>query len=113
MNKRINISKKTTPNDLDQELETIWVEAKKSFFRNNKYNLTFDTSEYKWIPLSKVLTVKSVLDKHSDNTKKYINQSEVLVQNVLMENIIKAALLVIKTEHPVYVTKINKLKQKN
>lgn len=108
MNKRINISKNTTPNDVDRELETIWIEAKKPFSRHKKYNLTFDISENKWMSLSKVLTVKSVLDKHRENTKKYINQSEVIVQSFLMEKVIKAALLIIKTEHPVYVTKIQK-----
>ena len=52
------------------------------------------------------MQVKSVLNKHRSNSRKYIDHSRVLVKSGFAKNILKLALCIIRTERPVYVDKI-------
>ena len=96
---RIGITDDTTTQELDRYFTNIWR-------HNRKVALTFDTTQCSNITLRRALQVKSVLDKHRLNSRKYIDHSRILVKSGFTKTILKMALCVIRTERPVYVLKV-------
>ena len=95
----IGITDDTTPEDLDRYFTIIWR-------RNQKVNLIFDTTQCDNISLRRALGMKSVLNKHRSNSRKFIDHSQILVKSNFTKIVLRAALYIIRTERPVYVDKI-------
>ena len=51
------------------------------------------------------MKMKSVLNKHRENSRKFIEHSNIIVKSNLAKNILRTAIAVIRTERPVYVQK--------
>jgi hypothetical protein len=96
---RIGITDDTTTQELDRYFTNIWRHDK-------KVALIFDTTQCCNITLRRALQVKSVLDKHRSNSRKYIDHSKILVNSGFVKNILKVALCIIRTERPVHVLKV-------
>ena len=96
---RIGITDDTTPQDLDRYFTNIWKHQKKIV-------LLFDTTQCSNISLRRAMQMKSVLNKHRSNSRKFIDHSEIVVKSNLMKNVLKTALYIIRTERPVYIVKV-------
>ena len=96
---RIGITDETTPEDLDRYFTNIWRHRKKVV-------LLFDTTQCDNISLRRAMEMKSVLNKHRSNSRKFIDHSQILVKSNFTKNVLRAALYIIRTERPVYVKKI-------
>lgn len=93
---RIGITDDTTPADLDRYFTNIWK-------HDTKVALVFDTTQCNNISFKRVMQMKSVLNKHRSNSRKYIDHSNILVKSGWAKNMLKVALCIIRTERPVYV----------
>jgi hypothetical protein len=96
---RIGITDDTTTQELDRYFTNIWR-------HNRKVALTFDTTQCSNMTLRRAMQVKSVLNKHRSNSRKYIDHSQILVKSNFTKNVLRVALYIIRTERPVYVKKI-------
>ena len=96
---RIGITDDTTPQDLDRYFTNIWKHQKKIV-------LLFDTTQCSNISLRRAMQMKSVLNKHRSNSRKFIDHSEIMVKSNLMKNVLKTALYIIRTERPIYIIKL-------
>jgi hypothetical protein len=52
------------------------------------------------------MQMKSVLNKHRSNSRKFIDHSEIMVKSNLMKNVLKTALYIIRTERPIHIIKV-------
>jgi len=90
------VTNETTPIHLDSFFTQLWQ-------KNERIKLVIDASRCSNISLGKVLSLKSVLDKHRRESKENIDFSVIFVKSRFVRNIIRLGLAVIKTERPVYV----------
>jgi hypothetical protein len=65
-----------------------------------------DTTQCCRLSLRRAMKMKSVLNKHRENSRKFIEHSNIIVKSNLAKNILRTALAVIRTERPVYVQKV-------
>jgi len=96
---RIGITDDTTPEDMDKYFTQIWR-------HNKKMVLVFDTIQCSNISLRRALRMKSVLNKHRKNSKKFIDHSQILVKSNFIKNVLRTALFIIRTERPVIIVKV-------
>ena len=96
---RIGITDETTPEDLDGYFTQIWKHQKKAV-------LIFDTTQCSNVSLRRAMRMKSVLNKHRENSRKFIDHSQILVTSNFVKNVLRTALCIIRTERPVFVVKI-------
>ena len=100
---RIGITDDTTPEDMDRYFTHLWR-------HNRKLVLVFDTTQCSNISLRRAMRMKSVLNKHRENSRKFIDHSEILVKTSLTKNILRMALCIIRTERPAHILKVKKSK---
>jgi hypothetical protein len=93
------ITDHTSAEDLDSYFNQIWK-------HQEKVVLFFDTTQCSRITLGRALKMKSVLDKHRENSRKFIDHSNIMVKSGFARNVLRTALAIIRTERPVYVTKV-------
>jgi hypothetical protein len=96
---RIGITDDTTPEEMDRYFTRIW-------HHNKRFVLVFDTTQCDNISLRRALRMKSVLNKHRENSRKFIDHSRILVRSNFTKNILRTALCIIRTERPVVVVKV-------
>ena len=96
---RIGITDDTTPEDIDRYFTQLWC-------HNRKHVLVFDTTQCSNVSLRKALRIKSVLNKHRENSRKFIDHSQILVRSNFTKSILRTALCIIRTERPVVVVKV-------
>ncbi len=96
---RIGITDETTPEDLDGYFTQIWKHQQRVI-------LVFDTTQCCRLSLRRAMKMKSVLNKHRENSRKFIEYSNIMVTSNLAKNILRTALAIIRTERPVYVHKV-------
>ena len=96
---RIGITDDTTPEEMDRYFTQIW-------HHNRRVVLVFDTTQCDNISLRRALRMKSVLNKHRENSRKFIDHSQILVRSNFTKNILRTALCIIRTERPVVVVKV-------
>ena len=96
---RIGITDETTPEDLDRYFTNIWRHRKRVV-------LLFDTTQCSNISLRRALGMKRVLNAHRENSRQFIDHSQIIVKTKLVKNIIRTALCIIRTERPVHVIRI-------
>jgi hypothetical protein len=96
---RIGITDDTTPEEMDRYFTQIWR-------HNRRVVLVFDTTQCDNISLRRALRMKSVLNKHRENSRKFIDHSQILVRSNFTKNILRTALCIIRTERPVVVVKV-------
>src|SRR6056300_1313066 len=96
---RIGITDETTPEDLDGYFTQIWKHQKRVI-------LVFDTTQCCHLSLRRALKIKSVLNKHRENSRKFIDHSQILVKSNFVKNVLRTALCIIRTERPVIVVRV-------
>ena len=97
------ITNETSNRNLDVFFTQLWK-------KNDRVKLIIDATTCTNISLGKVLSMKSVLDKHRDNSRDNIDFSVVFVKNKFVGQIIRLGLFFIKTERPVFVEVASNLK---
>jgi hypothetical protein len=50
--------------------------------------------------------MKRVLNAHRENSRQFIDHSQIIVKTKLVKNIIRTALCIIRTERPVHVIRV-------
>ena len=95
----IGITDETTPEDMDRYFTQIWQHKKKAI-------LVFDTTQCSNVSLRRAMRMKSVLNKHRENSRKFIHHSQILVKSNFVKNVLRTALCIIRTERPVFVVRI-------
>ena len=96
MNINIQITNTTTPETLDKLFAELWKPKR-------KIHLIMDTTGCD-ISLKKALSLKSVLDKHREQSKKYVNHTTLFVKSRIVKTIMNTALVVLRPERPVYIS---------
>lgn len=97
------ITNETSDRNLDVFFTQLWK-------KNDRVKLIIDATTCTNISLGKVLSMKSVLDKHRDNSRDNIDFSVIFVKNKFVRQIIRLGLFFIKTERPVIVEVASNLK---
>ena len=100
---RFVITNETSNRNLDAFFTHLWK-------KNDRVKLIIDDTACTNISLGKVLSMKSVLDKHRDNSRDNIDFSVIFVKNKFVGQIIRLGLFFIKTERPVFVEVASNLK---
>lgn len=95
----IKLTDDTDEMDLDRHFMHAWVLTG----RENKLQMILDATECNRVSLKRVMRSRSVLNKHRDMSKKYIDHSIILVKSKFTKKIIQLGLFFMKTERPVYV----------
>ena len=93
---KFKITDTTTSNDMDSFFYDVWS-------RNVSVYLLLDTTSCKKVSLTRILSIKNVLNKHRNNSKKYIDYTTILVKSRLVKNILRVGLSILRTERPVYI----------
>lgn len=90
------VTNETSSRNLDVFFTQLWK-------KNDRVKLIIDATTCTNISLGKVLSIKSVLDKHRKDSRDNIDFSVIFVKNNFVRQIIRLGLNFIKTERPVYV----------
>ena len=98
--RRFQITNTTTPETLDTFFTELWR-------TEPKVHLLMDTTGCD-ISLGKALSLKQVLNKHRNNSKRYIDHTTLLVKSSVVSTILKTALFVLRPERPVRIEVANK-----
>lgn len=93
---KIRITDDTSSSDMDSFFCDVWS-------RNRSVHLLMDTTQCKRVSLTRILSMKSVLNKHRNNSKKYIEYTTILVKSRLVKNLLRVGLSILKSERPVYI----------
>ena len=93
---KIKIRDSTTPEILDSLFEHAWTYQKPVKF-------VIDVTGCRNVSLGRILSMKGVLDKHRQNSRKYIEHSEVMVKSRFVKTLLNIGLSIIRTERPVYI----------
>ena len=93
---KFKITDTTTSNDMDSFFYDVWS-------RNKNVYILLDTTSCKKVSLTRILSIKNVLNKHRNNSKKYIDYTTILVKSRLIKNILRVGLSILRTERPVYI----------
>lgn len=93
--KNFQITDRTTADTLDIYLTDLW-KAK------SKVHLLIDTTQCD-ISLRKVLSLKTVLNKHRCYSKQYVDHTTLLVKSRMVSSILKTALVILRPERPVHI----------
>ena len=91
----IQITNRTNPDVLDELFAELWKPK-------NKFHLIIDTTGCD-ISLNKALSIKHVLDKHREQSKKYVDHTTLLLKSIIVKIIMTTALVVLRPERPVYI----------
>lgn len=90
------VTNDTTPAHLDVFFTDLWK-------RPGRVKLVIDASRCSNISFRRIVSVKSVLDAHRQNSRDHLEFSLVYVGSRFVRNIIRVGLRFIGTERPVYV----------
>jgi len=93
---KIKITDATTSDHLDTFFSRSWA-------FNKKIKLEIDATQCKNVSLRKVLSMKKVLDAHRPYSRKYIEDSTILVKSQFTRRLLQVGLSIIRTERPVYI----------
>ena len=93
---QIRLTDATKPKDMDTFFQKAWL-------LNDRVSFVMDTTECRQISLGRILSMKEVLDKHRDNSKKYIDHTVIIVKSGITRFLLRTGLSIIKTDSPVYI----------
>ena len=93
---RISIEDSTSRDDIDIFLIHLFEKKRKTY-------LEIDTSNCRKVSVKKILSFKDVLNKHKENTKRYVDKTKIIVKNGFVSKIVKTGLYFLKPEIPVEV----------
>lgn len=94
--RKFNITNKTTSEDMDLFFTNLWRSKLKT-------HLVIDTTHSDNITLKRALSLKHIVDKHRDDSIRYVDRSTVIVNSRLTSAVVKTALFFLKTSRPVHV----------
>lgn len=93
---RFYVTNETTPAHLDSFFTQLWE-------KNERVKLLIDASQCSNVSLRRVFSLKGVLDKHRQDSKKNIEFSVIFVRSRFVRDIVRMGLRFVGTERPVYV----------
>ncbi|ADQ91101.1 hypothetical protein MpV1_178 [Micromonas sp. RCC1109 virus MpV1] len=93
---KINVTDSTKPKDLDLCFRQAWL-------YNEPIRFEIDTTECRQVSLNRILSMKDVLDKHREKSRKYIDYTVVIVKSRIARFLMRTGLSIIRTERPVYI----------
>lgn len=92
----LNITDSTKPIHLNYFFTNAWS-------LKEKVMMEFNTTECNNLSLGRILSMKSVLDHHRPNSKKYLEHSTIIVGSNLARRVLQVGLFLVRPERPVYV----------
>ena len=87
----------TRPKHLDLFFNSLWGRY------DEPINLELNTLYCNNISLSRILSMKKVLDHHRSNSRKYVESSTVIVGSQFARRVLQVGLFLVRPERPVYV----------
>ena len=87
----------TSPVHMDLFLNYVWS-------HNQKVHIILDTTRCKKTSLSRILSMRDVLNKHRPNSDKYIDHTTVFVKSRWVKTLLNIGLSIIRTERPVKIS---------
>jgi hypothetical protein len=98
----MSIDIKFTPKNIDVSLWDNYFSS--AYAMKTPVTFTFDLTQLDTAPnIKNLIELKSVLDKHREDTKKYLQSSKIILKNKTLKNTLSLALPLIKPEKPVTI----------
>lgn len=98
----MSIDIKFTPKNIDVSLWDTYFSS--AYAMKTPVTFTFDLTQLDTVPsIKNLIELKTVLDKHRENTKKYLQSSKIILKNKTLKNTLSFALPLIKPEKPVTI----------
>lgn len=97
----LHITNTTKPSDIDIFFTDLWKDKKSK-------KLIINASRCD-ISLKRVLSIRHVLDKHRENSRKYIENTTIYLKSKVLVNIVRLGLKIIGTERPVYLRSLSEV----
>jgi hypothetical protein len=101
-NVKLTLDNSTTPDMFDNEMVNL-------FSRKTDVILDIDASRCTSLRFKTIMKLLPILDKHRDNSHKYLKHTSIVVPNKFISKVINFSLPFIRTEQPVYVSTLSKL----
>ena len=101
-NIKLILDNSTTPDMFDNHMVNL-------FSRKTDVILHIDASRYTSLRFKTIMKLLPILDKHRENSRKYLKHTSIVVPNKFILNVINFSLPFIRTEQPVYVHTLSKL----
>ena len=92
----IKIETHTTAPSLDRVLEGIYREK-------TRVQLNWDLTELTFLDLKNIMLISPVLERHRENTKKYLINSNIIISQPIFRFILEKGLPMLRPEKPVYI----------
>lgn len=93
---KLNITDRTTPADMDHFFN--WV-----FMHRQRVHMVLDTTKCSKVSLGRIMSMKSVLDRHRPSSKEFIDYTTVYVRSPWAKRLLNFGLKLIRTERPVKI----------
>ena len=87
----------TRPKQLDLFFNSLWGRY------DEPINLELNTLYCNNISLSRILSMKKVLDHHRSNSRKYVESSTVIVGSQFARRVLQVGLFLVRPEKPVFI----------
>ena len=100
VDRQVHICNNTTTEEMDAYFDRLWRSV-----NNAKIHLIIDTTNCDNMTLSKALTMKRVVERHRDHSRRHIDRSTIYVNSRFMRGLIRTALVFMRAERPVHVVK--------
>lgn len=101
-NIKLTLDNSTTPDMFDNHMVHLF-SSKKDVI------LDIDASRCTSLRFKTIMKLLPILDKHRNNSRKYLKHTSIVVPNKFISNVINFSLPFIRTEQPVYVRTLSKL----
>jgi hypothetical protein len=95
----IGVTDDTTPDEMDRYFTQIW-------HHEEKCMIAFDVTQCDNVSLRRALRLKPVLNKHRENSKKFLQRCQILVKSKFAKTILRIALYLLKPDMPVMIVRV-------
>lgn len=96
------VDNSTTPEIFDKHMTNM-------FSNKKKIILHIDASKCTSLRFKTVMKMMPIINKHRENSRKYLQQTTILVPNQFITRVINFALPFIRPEQPVFINTLSKL----
>ena len=94
------ITDSTNPKHLDLFLNTIWR-------TKEPVKIELNTVHCNNISISRILSMKNVLDRHRPKSREYLESSTIFVKSNLARRVMQLGLFFMRPEKPIYIKVVN------
>ena len=95
------IDNSTTPEIFDKHMNNIFSKKKKTI-------LYIDASKCTSLRFKTIMKMMPIINKHRENSRKYLEQTTILVPNQFITRVINFSLPFVRPEQPVYINTLSK-----